>query len=59
MLHYHDIKVCLLPFVVYSWHAMNPAKSAARWMFHRNKVNMHSTNASCNENLYTKTRPED
>jgi hypothetical protein len=38
MLHYHDIILCLLPFVVYSWHAMNPAKSAARWMFSDTKL---------------------
>lgn len=58
MLHYHDIVLRLLPFVVYSWHAMNPAKSAARWMFYTNKVNMHSRNANCNHNLYRKARPK-
>jgi hypothetical protein len=31
--YYHDIILSLLPFVVYSWHAMNSTKSAAVWMF--------------------------
>jgi hypothetical protein len=28
---YHDIILSQLPFVVYSWYAMNSAKSAAGW----------------------------